>query len=198
VPYPDPAPCYHEAGHAVVAFHRGLKLLYVTMQPPAGSGHYGHTATVAPEVMDLGQLEIAMQVAAAGDIAWSWFLPTRDADREERTDDWLMKRFRNAARAVVESDPWFHDIDRLIFAERGLERDAKIRDTGAEAVIDLEAWVRVFREAERLVCDELWPAVEAVAQGLIQNPARLSHEDVAKLVATATANTEQGWAERRG
>jgi hypothetical protein len=191
VSYPYPALCYHEAGHAVVAFHRGLRLLYVTMEPPPGGGHWGQTATVAPEVMELAQLETAMQVAAAGDIAQSWFLPTREADRGERTDGWLMKRFRNAARAVAESDPWFHDDDRLIFAERGLERDAEIRDTGAEAIIDLEGWVRVFREAERLVCDELWPGVEAVAKGLIQNPAKLSHEDVAKLVATATANAEQ-------
>ena len=191
MPYPYPAPCYHEAGHAVVAFHHGLKLLYVTMEPPSDSGHWGQTATAAPDVMDLAQLEIAMQVAAAGDIAQSWFLPTREADREERTDDWLMKRFRNAARAVAESDPWFRNVDRVIFAERGLERDAEIGNTGAEAVIDLEGWVRVFREAERLVCDDLWPAVEAVAQGLIQNPAKLSHEDVARLVATATANAKQ-------
>jgi hypothetical protein len=141
--------------------------------------------------MDLAQLEIAMQVAAAGDIAQSWFLPTREADREERTDAWLMKRFRNAARAVAESDPYFHDVDRLIFAGRGLERDTEIRDTGAEAVIGHEGSLQVYREAERLVCDELWPSVEAVAEALIQNPARLSHQDVARLVATATANAEQ-------
>jgi hypothetical protein len=190
-PYPYPAPCYHEAGHAVVAFHHGLKLLYVTMEPPPGSGHWGQTATAAPEVMDLAQLEIAMQVAAAGAIAQSWFLPTREADREQRTDDWLMKRFRNAARAAAESDPWFRDVDRLIFAERGLERDAAIRNAGAEAVIDLEGWIRVFREAERLACDELWPVVEAVAEGLIQNPAKLRHEDVARLVVTATANAQE-------
>ena len=115
-----------EAGHAAVAFHHGLKLLYVTMEPPSDSGHWGQTATAAPNVMDLDQLEIAMQVAAAGDIARSWFLPTREADREERTDDRLMKRFRNAARAVAESDPWFRDVDRLIFAERGRERDAEM------------------------------------------------------------------------
>jgi hypothetical protein len=89
----------------IVAFHHGLELLYVTMEPPLSSGHYGQTATAAPEVMDLAQLEIAMQVAAAGDIAWSWFLPSREADRAERTNDWLMKRFRNAARAIAESDP---------------------------------------------------------------------------------------------
>jgi hypothetical protein len=191
VPYPYPAQCYHEAGHAVVAVHRGLKLLYVTMEPPPGSGHWGQTVTAAPEVMDLAQLEIAMQVAAAGDIAHSWFLPTREADREERTDDWLTKRLRNAARAVAESDPWFHDSDRLIFAERGLDRDAEIGNTEAKAAIDLEGWIRVYRKAERLVCDELCPAVKAVAEGLIQNPARLIHEDVAGLVATATANAKQ-------
>jgi hypothetical protein len=33
--------------------------------------------------MDLAQLEIAMQVAAAGEIARTWFLPTREADREQ-------------------------------------------------------------------------------------------------------------------
>ena len=140
---------------------------------------------------DLAQLELAMQVAAAGDIARSWFLPTREADREEHTDDWLMRRFRNAARAVAESDPWFKDVDRRIFAERGRERDAEIRNTGANAALGPEGWLGVFREAERLVCDELWPAVEAVAEGLIQNPAKLSHEDVARLVATATANAQQ-------
>jgi len=191
VPYPYPAPCYHEAGHAVVAFHHGLKLLYVTMEPPPDSGHWGQTATVAPEVMDLAQLEIAMQVAAAGDIARSWFLPTREADREERTDDWLMKRFRNAARAVAESDLWFRDVDRLIFAQRGLERDAEIRKAGANAAIAPGGWIPVFREAERLICDELWPTVEAVAEELIQSPHELSHEDVAALVATATGNAEQ-------
>lgn len=50
VPYPYPSHCYHEAGHAVVSVHRGLKLRYVTMDTPAGRGHFGETAT-EPVVM---------------------------------------------------------------------------------------------------------------------------------------------------
>lgn len=61
----------NEAGHAVVTFYHGLKLPYVTMEPSPGSGHWGQTATAAPEVMDLAQLETATQVAASGDIARS-------------------------------------------------------------------------------------------------------------------------------
>jgi hypothetical protein len=121
--YPYPEPCYHEAGHAVVAVHHGLKLLYVTMEPPPDSRHFGQTATT-PVVMDLTQREIAMQVAAAGDIASSWFLPSREAEREKRTKEYLIRRFRAAARAEAESDPWYTNVDNLTFAKRGRERDA--------------------------------------------------------------------------
>lgn len=188
-PYPYPGRCYHEAGHAVVAVHHGLRLLYVTMEPPSDSGHFGQTAT-APVEMDLTQLEIAMQVAAAGDIASSWFLPNREADREERTNEYLIRRFQAAARAEAESDPYYRNVDNLTFAKRGLERDAKIRGTEPYSDVGLDAWIPVFRETERLVCDELWPAVDAVARELIRNPAGLGHEAVARLLADATPNAE--------
>jgi hypothetical protein len=140
--------------------------------------------------MDLTQLEIAMQVAAAGDIASSWFLPNREAEREERTNEYLIRRFRAAARAEAESDPWYRNVDNLTFAKRGRERDAEIRSTGPDSDVGPEGWVPVFREAERLVCDELWAAVDAVARELIQNPAGLSHERVARLVTDATPNAK--------
>jgi len=144
-PYPNPEPCYHEAGHAVVAVHHGLKLLYVTMEPPSDSGHFGQTAT-APVVMDLTQLEIAMQVAAAGDIASSWFLPNREAEREGRTNEYLIRRFRAAARAEAESYPWYRNVDNLTFAKRGRERDAEIRSTGLDSGVGPEGWA-CFRAA---------------------------------------------------
>jgi hypothetical protein len=188
-PYPYPEHCYHEAGHAVVAVHHGLKLLYVTMEPPSDSGHFGQTAT-APVVMELTQLEIAMQVAAAGEIASSWFLPNREAEREKRTNEYLIRRLRAAARAETESDPWYRNVDNLTFAKRGRERDAEIRGTGPDSDVGPEGWVTVFREAERLVCDELWAAVDAVAGELIRNPTGLSHEVVARLTADAAPNAK--------
>jgi hypothetical protein len=187
-PDPYPSRCYHEAGHAVVSVHRGLKLFYVTMDPPANSGHFGETAT-KPVVMDLAQLEIAMQVATAGDVAEIWLLANREAEREKLTDDSLVKRFRRDARAAREPDPGIWNRDRLIFAERGLERDKEIRRTEAKAATEPEGWLPVFREAEKLVCDELWPGVEAVAEEL-RRSITLSHKQVAALVRTALDRTE--------
>ena len=69
---------YHEAGHAVAPWHHGIGLRYVTMNPSAGSGHWGQTVPVDREIAGLAQIEAEMRCAVAGQIAESEFLPTRE------------------------------------------------------------------------------------------------------------------------
>jgi hypothetical protein len=178
--------CYHEAGHAVMAWHYGLEILYVTMTPPHDNAQAGLTATAEDDVVGVVQTEVRMQVAAAGEIAQNWRLP----NPEELTDDSLLRRFARDERVVGGSDfPRFDD--RLIFAWWGRARDEVIGNAASGEAVGPAGWLPVFRNAEQLIRGDLWPAVEAVAEDLSWGTSDLSHEDVARLAASALNRTEE-------
>lgn len=178
--------CYHEAGHAAMAWHFGLQILYVTMTSPDDTAHAGLTATAEDDTISLARAEVRMKVAAAGEIAQNWRLP----NPEELTDDSLLRRFaRHENAAGASGIPRFDD--RLIFAWWGRTRDELIRDAATEDVAGPPGWLSVFRNAEQLIRGDLWPAVEAVAEELSWSTADLTHEDVARLAATALNRAEE-------
>jgi hypothetical protein len=177
---------YHEAGHAVMAWHYGLKILYVTMTSPDDNAHAGLTATAEDDVIGLVQTEVRMRVAAAGEIAQNWRRP----NPEELMDDSLQRRFARDERVVAGSDfPRFDD--RLIFAWWGRTRDEVVRKAASGEANGPAGWLPVFRDAEQLIHGELWPAVEAVAEELSWSTSDLSHEDLARLAATALNRTDE-------
>lgn len=172
--------CYHEAGHAVMACHHRIKVLYVTMTPADDCVDTGLTATVNDDVTGLPEAEARMQVAAAGDIAANRRLPVR----EELTDDSLQRRFAHDERVIADFDfPRFND--RLIFAWWGRARDEMIRNATPAEASGPTSWLPIFRDAEQLVRGNLWPAVAAVAEELSWSTSDLSHEDIAALATTA-------------
>ncbi len=178
--------CYHEAGHAVMAWHYGLQILYVTMTPPDDNAHAGLTATAEDDTIGLVQTEVRMQVAAAGEIAQNWRLP----NPEDLTDHSLLRRFARDESVVERSDfPRFDD--RIIFAWWGRTRDEVIRNTASGEAVGPAGWLPVFRNAEQLIRGDLWPAVEAVAEELSWSTSDLSYEDVARLATTALNRTEE-------
>jgi len=178
--------CYHEAGHAVMAWHYGLEILYVTMTAPDDIAHAGLTATAEDDTIGLVQAEVRMRVAAAGEIAQNWRLPKP----EELTDDSLLRRFTRDEKVIAGSDfPRFDD--RLIFAWWGRTRDEVVRNAASNEAVGPAGWLSVFRNAEQLIRGDLWSAVEAVAEELSWSTSDLSHEDVARLAATAFSRTEE-------
>lgn len=180
------ASCYHEAGHAVAFWHYGVRLCHVTMNPPPDSGHWGQTVTATRlKPVGLAQIEADMQCAAAGDIAQNRLV----WPREELTEERLIRIFRRDAERVAE-DPDFLVNDGLIFAKGGLARDDEIRNTNPGGAIGPESWLPVFREAERLIRGELWPAVQAVAEELCRSTVDLGHEDVTALAIAALNRSE--------
>jgi hypothetical protein len=173
--------CYHEAGHAVMAWYHGIKILYVTMTPADDHAHSGLTATADDDIIGLAETEARMQVAAAGEIAANWRLPVP----EELTDDSLLRRFARDERVIADSDiPRFND--RLIFAWWGRTRDEVIRNAAPDEASGPASWLPIFRDAKQLIHGDLWPAVEAVAEDLSWSTSDLSYEDVATLATAAT------------
>lgn len=180
--------CHHEAGHAVMSWYHGIEIEYVRMTP-SYPGHSGETKTVDHEVESLAQIEVDMQCAAAGKIA------ERLLRRfpEELSDNELIKCFTRYAKQVDENprqDPDLPPSDGLRFAIRGRERDAKILEATADAATGPESWLPIFRETQRLIEDELEPAVKAVAYELTRNPNDLHNEDVAALATAALDHAE--------
>lgn len=170
---------YHEAGHAVAFWHHGIGIEYVTMNS-SDPGHFGETKTVDHEVATLAQIEAEMQCAAAGEIA-DKSLSTLTYGF---TDEGLINGFTlDAARFAA--DPNQRVRDGLRFAELGLARDAEIRRTAPDAATGPATWLPVFREAERLIQDELWPAVKAVGDELSRSETDLHNEDVVALATPA-------------
>jgi hypothetical protein len=178
--------CYHEAGHAVAFWHYGIRLRYVTMRPPVGSGHAGQTVTVDRAEITGDEIDTEMRCAAAGEIAQTRVFTTRAVP----TDDSLIRRFTRDA-ATVTANPDSAVNDGLIFAKLGLARDDEIRDIAPDTIIGPASWVPVWREAEQLIRFELWPAVEAVAEELRRCTIQLSHEDVDALAAAGLGRPAQ-------
>jgi hypothetical protein len=169
-------------------WHHGIGIEYVRMKPPH-PGHSGETKTFDHNVKSLAEIEIDMQCAAAGKIAERllYIFP------EELTDDELIKCFARCAKRVDEDpdhDPDLPPSDGLRFARRGRERDAEILKVTPAAATGPTTWLPVFRETQRLIEDELKPAVKAVADELTRNPDDLRNEDVARLAAAAIDRTE--------
>ena len=170
--------CYHEAGHAVAYWHHGIEIEYVTMNP-SDPGHWGETRTVPHDVTGLGQIEAEMQCAVAGEVAEYTLCPPR----QELTDDFLIRCFKRDADKAA--DPDVPASDGLNFARMGLARDNEVSRTASGIAIGPANWLPVFRQAERLIRVELWPAVQAVADELSRSNASLYHSDVATLAAKA-------------
>jgi hypothetical protein len=102
------------------------------------------------------------------------------------TDDSLIRRFtRDAARATANQGSPV--TDTLIFANFGLARDEEIRAVAPDTPVGPASWVPIWREAERLIRFELWPAVEAVAEELMRCTTQLCYEDVDALAVAGLA-----------
>lgn len=167
--------CYHEAGHAVSFWHYGIELQYVIVRPQAVDRHRGETKTVGPApVTDVVDLENDMKCSAAGEIAERLLNPARRLP----TDDELIRAFTFApARAAINPD-------LAEFVGSGRDRDAKIHNRGVDALTGPEGWLRIWREVEHLILDQLSPAVHMVA-GELRRTGRVSGADVATLAKAA-------------
>lgn len=72
----------------------------------------------------------------------------------------------------------------------GRDRDKEIGQEGTSAETGTAAWAPIWLEAERLIREELWPAVQAVAEGLenslgTDHDGWLSGQEVAELASAA-------------
>jgi hypothetical protein len=173
--------CYHEAGHAVLLWHYGVRFDRVTLTPPADSGHWAQTLLPErPDIQDVDGLEKDMRVAAAGEIAERrpFLLKGVPAD-----DELLRHFFRADAAAIEHPDHLIND--HLIFANMGRKRDRKLREDAQDAATGPQSWVRVWREAEQLVRIDLWSAVHAVAEELRRRTRDLEFEEAAALATSA-------------
>jgi hypothetical protein len=146
--------CYHEAGHAVMAWHHGIKILYVTMTRADDHAHTGLTATADDDVTSLPEAEARMQVAVAGDMAANWRLPVP----EELTDGSLLRRFAHDERVVADSD-FARFNDRLIFAWWGRARDEMIRNATPAKASGPASWLPIFgmlSSSSAAICGQPW------------------------------------------
>ncbi len=183
---PKPQPrqgivCYHEAGHAVAWWHYGVELQYVRVRPTADGAHLGETKTVnRAQVTGVAELENEMKCDAAGDIAQKRLFPAQrvPTDRELLTG-W------GVFPARLSDEPELAVEDTAGFLRNGRARDEEIRNEGTGAPIGPPEWLRIWREAEHLIRDELWPAVEAVAEELRRSERDLSNADVVALAEAA-------------
>jgi hypothetical protein len=178
--------CYHEAGHAVMLWHYGIPFEYVTMRPPVGSSHRGQTVMGdRPEIGGPADLEIEMQVAAAGEIAATRVFTTKKVP----TDDELIRAFARAAAQVTDNPD--HSIeDQLIFAKTGLARDEEIHNAAPRAPVGPANWLPIWRQAEDLIRTELWPAVHAVAEELRRTARDLDCKEIGVLATAAMTGQE--------
>jgi len=128
----------------------------------------------------VAELENEMKCDAAGDIAQKRLFPTQrvPADRELITG-WAVfpARLSNEPELAVE--------DTAGFLRNGQARDEGIHNEGTGAPAGPTEWLRIWREAEHLIRDELWPAVEAVAEELRGSERDFSNADVVALAEAA-------------
>jgi hypothetical protein len=178
------------AGHAVMAWHQGIRILRVTMTPPDINAHVGLTETAEDETIEPARTVARMQVAAAGEIAENWRLQFWKPDPEELSDASLLRRFERDERVIVESNFPRYD-DRLVFAWWGHQRDELTHNIATGEASGPVSWLPVFRDAELLIRDDLWPAVQAVADELSWSARDLSHEDIERIATTALTDTEE-------
>jgi len=168
---------YHEAGHAIAHWHHRRAFRYVTMHPrdPAFNGlvrGYGRP------VHDRAGYIMAMDIAAAGDIAQRRYLPFyRPED-----DAVLLRRFGRGAAG----DPYMtHDM--IEFTRMGGHLDELMLEADPGSPTGPETWLPVWRSTEDLITGELlWAAIMAVAEVLMYSPRRLSYREVAALAEAAT------------
>jgi hypothetical protein len=173
--------CYHEAGHAVAYWRYGIELDYVRVRPTADGSHQGETKTGSrAEVTGMAELENEMKCDAAGDIAQRRFSPGRRVP----TDRELIVGW-DVFPAKLKDKPELADEDTGWFFRRARARDEAIRNAGTGAPTGPMAWLWIWREAECLIRDELWPAVEAVAEELRTSEHDLSNADVVALAEDA-------------
>lgn len=175
--------CHHEAGHAVMSWYYDIEIEYVRMKP-SYPGHSGETKTVDHEVESPTEIEIDMQIAAAGKIAERLLRKFP----EDLANDRLVAcfaRYVGQANQRVNANPELPPSDGERFAIRGQERDVKRLEATSDADTGPESWLSIFREAQRLIEDELEPAVRAVAYELARNPNELHNKDVATLAGAA-------------
>jgi hypothetical protein len=178
---PEDMACYHEAGHAVAYWHHGVAIEYVTKGCPA-EGQRPHVWTIErPEPTGAAALESEMKCIAAGEIADAGLSPGRRVPR----DDELIRSFGVYKGKLTREPGLAENDDRAAFVEMGQARDDDIRRGGADALTGPEGWLQIWRAAEQLIRDELWPAVRAVAEKLQASDRDLCGADVARLAEAA-------------
>ena len=176
----NPHFAYHEAGHAVVFWHHGIRFRYVTMRPRA-LGHGGHVYVGKfLKFRDAAGWRVAMQLAAAGEIGAGRISRPRDVP----DDLSLLNRFTRAAENP--EDPWLVE-DMRHFISAAKKMDAALLAADSDAVVGPVAWRNVWRDTETLVRDELWPAVYALAWELVYNRHRFTYDEVGAIATTALA-----------
>jgi hypothetical protein len=74
----------------------------------------------------------------------------------------------------------------------GLTRDEEIRAACVDAVTGPEGWAAVWIEGEHLIHGELWPAVVAVAERMIETERDLDGRGVPELAAGAPTASSRG------
>lgn len=169
--------CYHEAGHAVAFWYYDIRLESVTINS-ADISHSGEVVVADRQVVGITQMEQEMHCAVAGEIAQRAKTPFS----RELSDESLVRCFQRDAHAVL-ADEALSVNDGRNFAKIALERDKELRQAMPDAPIGPESWRPVFREAEHLIREELWPAVQEVAEELCRGTGDLSNDDVNTLAS---------------
>lgn len=174
----DPSHAYHEAGHAVVFCHYGIRFRYVTLRPRL-PGNAGHVYVGRRRILrTIDEIENMMQATAAGTIAEQWIFRLR---RVPATEESLLRGL--TAAAADPASPWLAE-DTRNFVRLGAGRDDDLLATSPDALTGPEAWLAVWREAERVVM-ELWPAVYATAWEMVFSSRALTYAEVAEISGTA-------------
>lgn len=176
----DALHCYHEAGHCVAFWNYGIDIDYVTMRPPAGSGHAGQTH-LKPRgaIAGVALLENEMRAAIAGELAWR-----RLRRAAELTANDLRIWLGGAVEwAVAHPDEQAMN-DETSFAKAAVARDHELQETGHDAQTGVESWVSIVHEGEELL-SRLWPAVTAIADELRRREDAVSGSEIVALAERA-------------
>jgi hypothetical protein len=185
---------YHEAGHAVMFWFYGIPIEYVSIVPEFAGGRGTWTKTaVNPPTTGQSELEKWMRAAAAGEAAEG-----NCGGSEVPEASALAPKLDAAVRKLDEESlnhdaaPKDHDYRNL--ACLGLDRDKDIAREGTGAETGTAAWAPIWLEAENMVREDLWAAVEAVADGLesslgTDHHGWLSSDEVGELASVAMARS---------